>query len=435
MATVFLPFIALYSAVLLLMTGIGLLGTFLPVQLTVAGASTQTIGMVASSYFVGMLVGTFLCHRLIRSVGHIRSFAALAALVTAVVMLHGLYLDAVFWSVLRFLSGLATIGLYMIIESWLNECTQRHQRGKVLAIYMIMSYLGMTLGQQLLNFGNTFNLPMFYVVGLMLALCLVPVTLTHSIHPQLPDFERINALELFRKAPTGMLGCLSAGLLSSAFYSISPVFCHLIGLSISQLTLVMTVTILGGMLLQWPIGSLSDNFDRTYVLVFLGFMVALLSLAIFYSAGSSYALFLALMTAFGGLAFTLYPVAVARTHDLFEAKDIVPVSSVLMLSYGVGASMGPILASSTMTFVGSPYGLFVYFSAVGAGYAMVTLYLRKQKIVTVVASEDNSDFILMKNTSPITAAIVAPDEFDRAMADDGVDIPDATATPSAENTT
>ncbi len=416
MAMVILPFIALYTAVFLLMTGIGLLGTYLPLQLTVAGVSAQAIGFVTSSYFAGMLFGAFQCHRLIKRVGHIRSFAAFAALVTAVVMLHGLYMEPFFWGILRFLAGTATIGLYMVIESWLNECSQPRIRGKVLATYMIMSYLGMGVGQQLLNFGHAFSLPLFYMVGLMLALSLVPVTLTHSISPQLPAVERINAVELFRKTPAGMLGCLCAGLLSSAFYAIGPVFCHQIGLSVSELTLVMTVTIFGGMTLQWPIGTISDRFDRTFVLIFLGFMVMVVGIAIFFFAAGSFALLLVLMTIFGGLAFTLYPVAVARAHDIFEPKDIVAVSSVLLLSYGAGAAAGPLLATLTMTFLQTAYGLFAFCSIISGSYALLTFFLRQQNIITVVAPEDNSDFVVLKSTSPVASSIIAPDEEEIAMA-------------------
>jgi MFS family permease len=277
-------------------------------------------------------------------------------------------------------------------------------------MYMVVSYLGMGVGQQLLNFGNAFNLPLFYMVGLMLALSLVPVTLTHSISPQLPAVERINAIELFRKTPTGMLGCLCAGLLSSAFYAIGPVFCHQIGLSVSELTLVMTVTILGGMVLQWPIGTVSDRFDRTFVLIFLGFMVMLVGIVIFFFAAGSFGLLLVLMTIFGGLAFTLYPVAVARAHDIFEPRDIVAVSSVLLLSYGVGAAAGPLLASFSMAMLDSPYGLFAFCSMVSGGYALLTFFLRQQNIITVVAPEDNSDFVVLKSSSPVAATIIAPDE-------------------------
>lgn len=405
MATLLMPFFALYTATLLLLIGIGLLGTYLSLQLTVQGVSAQVIGLVMSANFLGMLIGAFQCHKLIKSVGHIRAFTAFAALATAVVMLHGIHSSPVFWGVLRFFTGISTIGLYMVIESWLNECTQADSRGKVLAIYMVMSYMGMAIGQQLLNLGNTLNLEILYLVGLMLVLCLVPVAVTHSIHPAPPEFEHFDVRKVFRKTPIGMLGCFSSGLLNSAFYAIGPVFCFQIGLTVSELSAVMTVTILGGMLLQWPMGAISDKFDRTYVLAIISLTTTLICLAILFLAGKSYFLFLVLMSLFGGLLFTLYPVSVARAHDLFDSKDIVPVSSALLLSYGAGATIGPILASSVMSLSENVYGLFAYCSAVAALYAAITFYLRKKQIITVVAAEDNTAFVIIKNTSPVAAAI------------------------------
>lgn len=411
-----MPFVALFTATLLLLTGVGLLGTYLPLQLTVQGVSAQIIGLVMSANFFGMLVGAFQCHKLIKSVGHIRAFTALAALATAIVMLHGIYSSLIFWGILRFFSGISTIGLYMVIESWLNECTQPDSRGKVMAIYMVMSYMGMAIGQQLLTFGNTFDLQIFYMVGLMLVLCLVPVAVTRSIHPEAPVFEHLGVFELLRKTPTGMLGCFSSGLLSSAFYAIGPVFCHQIGLTISELSLVMTVTILGGMLLQWPVGIVSDRFDRTYVLATIGLLTACISIAVWFFAGKSYLLFLLLMFVFGGLLFTLYPVAVARAHDVFDQKDTVPVSSALLLSYGAGATIGPVLASTVMSATNSAYGLFIYCLIVAAMYAFITFFLRNRQIITVVAAEDNTAFVVMKNSSPVAASIdprsLASDSFD-----------------------
>lgn len=405
MATLLMPFVALYTATLLLLIGVGLLGTYLSLQLTVQGVSAQIIGIVMSANFFGMLLGAFQCHRLIKSVGHIRAFTAFAALATAIVMLHGINSSPIFWGILRFLTGFSIIGLYMVLESWLNECTQPNSRGKVLAIYMVMSYMGMAIGQQLLNLGNTFNLQILYIVGFVLVLCLVPVAVTHSIHPVTPEFEHLNVIELFRKTPTGMLGCFSAGLLNSAFYAIGPVFCYQIGLTISELSMVMTVTILGGMLLQWPVGAISDKFDRTYVLAFIGILTALISVAILYLAGNSYYLFLFLMSLFGGLVFTLYPVSVARAHDVFEAKDVVAVSSALLFSYGAGATIGPVLASTIMSVSDTAYGLFVFCSVVSALYGFITFFLRNRQIITVVAAEDNSAFVVMKNSSPVASAI------------------------------
>ena len=421
MTSMLISFIAVYTAVLFLMIGVGLLGTYLPLQLTFAGVSGQVVGFVMSSYYLGMMVGAFQCHRLIKSVGHIRSFAAFGAITTAIVMLHGMFIAPLFWGILRFFTGIATIGLYTVIESWLNECTEPDSRGRVLSIYMVVSYLGMGIGQQLLNLGNVLDMQLFYMIGLMLALCLVPVAVTRSIHPQLPEFERFNAFQLFRKAPTGMLGCATAGLLSSAFYSIGPVFCHQIGLSVAQLSVVMTMTILGGLLLQWPVGALSDRFDRTFVLSLIGVIITLLSVVIFVTAGKSYSGFLGLMVLFGGFIFTLYPVAVARAHDVFDVKDIVPLSSVLLLSYGTGATIGPILATTVMASTGNAYGLFVYCSSIAAVYAMITYFLRKREIITVVSAEDSSAFMFMKNASPIVAVIDPRSEFEDVSNEDKIE--------------
>jgi len=239
----------------------------------------------------------------------------------------------------------------------------------------------------------------------MVALSLVPVAVTRSIHPQLPKFERFNIVELFRRAPTGMLGCFSSGMLNGAFYSIGPVFCHQIGLSVSELSLVMTVTIIGGLVLQWPVGTLSDRFDRTYMLAFLGLSIAILSIVILLLAEKSYSAFLVLMVVFGGLIFTLYPVSVARAHDVFDADDIVPVSSVLLLFYGIGATIGPVLASTVMASMNSGYGLYAYFSVIAFLYGVVTFYLRHREIITVVSAEDSSEFVIIKNTSPMAAVI------------------------------
>jgi MFS family permease len=413
-----LPFIALYIAVFLLMTGVGLLGTLLPLRMTLEGVPSHTVGLVMSSYYLGMVAGSFYCHRLIQSVGHIRAFTAFAAVTTAIVMLHGIYVSPLFWAVLRLLTGISTIGIYMVIESWLNECSEPQSRGKVLSIYMVMSYLGMGLSQQLLHLIGVEGLQLFFTVGLLLALCLVPVAVTHGIHPKLPEFKSFSVWRTFRKAPTGMIGCFAAGLLNSAFYALAPVFCVQNGLSVAQLSSVMTLTIFGGLLLQWPMGNISDRFDRTFVLAFIGVMIALLSLLAMSTAGHSFALFLAIMAIFGGLTFTVYPVSVARAHDLSDFIDIVPVSSVLLLLYGCGATAGPVLASSVMTAMHSEYGLFAYSSSVAAVFAITVFYLRKKELVRVVPAEDNAEFVLLKNTSPVIVAIdprTDPEELEQKL--------------------
>ena len=354
------PFIALYASVFLLMAGVGLLGTYLPLRLTVDGLATQVIGFIMSAYFFGMCIVALYCHRLIRSVGHIRAFAAFAATTTSVVILHGLFISPILWGSLRFLAGLSTIGLYTVIESWLNECTIPTLRGRVMSVYMFMSYLGMSGSQYLLNIGPVQDTRIFLIIGLLIILCIIPVVVTRSIHPELPHFDQFNMLRLVRRAPVGMIGCFLAGLIVGAFYATVPVFCHDIGLSVKDLSIVMSATILGGLLLQWPVGVLSDRFDRTYMLAGLCLAVALTSTALVFAADISFFLFLVVMILFGGLIFTIYPVSIARAHDLFDADDIVPASSVLLLCDCIGGTLGPVAASLTMAGMKTGSGFFAY---------------------------------------------------------------------------
>ncbi|HIJ54615.1 MAG TPA: MFS transporter [Deltaproteobacteria bacterium] len=400
-----LSFAALFTAVFSLMMGIGLLGTHLSLRMTIEGFSTQVTGLILSGYFFGLVSGSFLCHRLIQQVGHIRSFAAFAAVTTAIVMLHGLYISAIAWGILRFLTGMATMGLYMVIESWLNECTVPEKRGRIFSIYMVLAYLGIGIGQQLLNVGDVRGQSLFFVVGLLLVLCLVPVAVTRSIHPQLPETTRFNLIALFKRAPMGMLGCLIAGLINSAFYSMGPVFGNQIGLNVSDLSWFMTATILGGILFQWPVGIIADRFDRGYVLSILEALITIISILILLSAGGPFIRLLVAMGIFGGLIFTIYPVSVARTHDLFEAKDIIPVSSALLLSYGIGASIGPIAASGFMGLSKSPYGFFIYCALVSGMFAIAGYYLRRKEKISVVPVEEHVNFRPMRSTSPVAMVI------------------------------
>jgi MFS family permease len=315
-------------------------------------------------------------------------------------MLHGLFISPVSWGLLRFLAGFSTIGVYTVIESWLNECTAPTSRGRVMSVYMIVCYLGMGSGQFFLNIGHVQNTALFLVISLLLVLCIVPVVVTRSIHPELPEFGQVNMVRLFRKAPVGMLGCFLAGLLNGAFYSMFPVFCHKIGLLVTNLATVMSVTRLSGLALQWPVGAISDRFDRTYVLGSISLGIALISAVVVFAADHSFILFLASMILFGGFTFTVYPVAVARAHDLFEPADIVPASSALLLCYCIGGTAGPTLASLTMMTSGTAYGFFGYCFLVSLVSAITIFYLRKKEIITIVSVEDSSTFVAMKSTSP-----------------------------------
>lgn len=407
MVSTVLSFGALYTSALLFLVGGGLLNTLLSLRMTQIGFSTLIIGLTLACYFLGLILGYFLCYRLIQRVGHIRSFAVFAAATTAIVILHGLYISATGWATLRLFSGIANFGLFMVIESWLNECTPNQIRGRVFSIYMTLTYLGIGVGQQILNIGDTDGQDLFLITALLFSLSLIPVSATRSVHPELPQPTEYKFKSLFKTAPLGMMGCVTAGLINGAFFTMGPVFGTKIGLSVFQLSWFMSATVIGGLTVQWVIGIISDRFDRTLILIILAGTIAFLSIVAMFDNGTSYHRLLVEMAIFGGLIFAIYPLAVARVNDLFEGKNAVGVSSALLLCYSVGAVFGPILSSFAMTLFKTPYGLYGYWSLVGGTFAVTAIYLRYKEKITIIEPSEQVDFMTMKNI-PSTVMTLDP---------------------------
>ncbi|WP_300455042.1 MFS transporter [Desulfobacula sp.] len=405
MTSILKSFMALYTAVLIMAMGLGLLSTFLSLRLTLEGFSTQTTGLILTAYFIGSAVGTIYCSHLMKRIGHIRSFGVFAALATAMVMLHGYYVSAFAWAALRFFTGIATIGLFMIIESWLNESATPQTRGRVFSIYMVIYFLGSSAAQQLLNLGNVAGQSLFFIIGLLLVSCIIPVAMTRTRHPRLADVRSVGLKTIMKRAPLGLLGCFAAGLTSSAFYTMGPVFCQQLGLTVSQLSSFMMITVLGGLLFQLPLGSLSDRCDRSIVIPVIGGLFAIISGLMILASQHSFGLFMAGASLFGGLMFSIYPVAVARTHDMFEPRDVVTVSSALLLFHGIGSMMGPMISSSVMALLDNPSGFFVYFSAAGMTFTAVSFLLRQNEFARIIPVEDQVDFRIINHTSQIALQI------------------------------
>ncbi len=396
---------ALFAAAFIFLTGNGLLNTLLSTRLATAGFSTAITGMILSCYFIGLLTGSFTCHRMIQRVGHIRAFAIFAATTTAAALLYGLYLAPWFWGALRLANGITTFGMFMVIESWLNECTAAGSRGRVFAIYMTLTYLGIGIGQQLLNFGDIVGRELFIIAGVIFALCLVPVAATEGVHPSLPETKPYRFTAIFRRAPLGMLGSMVAGLTNSAFYAMMPVVCTKIGMDVTQLSWIMSITVFAGLAAQWLVGKVSDRFDRTLVLFVTGSAIAILSAVMIVGTPTSFPALAAQMGIFGALCFAVYPVSVARAHDVFEGRDVVAVSAGLLFAYSIGACISPALASLTMTLTANPFGLFAFWFIINGSFAVTTLWLRKREKITIVAIADQVAFVPMKSTSPVVMTL------------------------------
>lgn len=409
MLIVIRSFLALLVATTFLTMGNGLLNSLLSINMRLYGSSDLTIGLVMSCNYLGVVLGIFLGQPIVHHVGHIRAFAVFGAVITVVALLHGMYWSPLFWGVLRMGSGLCVTGLFMVLESWLNEKVEPAFRGRLLSVYMILVYFGIGIGQQFLNLSDVQGKSLFMLVAMMFALCLIPISITRSVNPQPLEVPRYNLVKLFQLAPISMVGTFVAGMINSAFYAMGPIFGLDIGLQVSQVSLFMTLTVWSGLMFQFPVGLLSDRLDRLFVLAGLGFMVALVSLAIAILGDTGMGMLMVLTICFG-LAFSIYPVSMARAQDNVEKADIVPVSAALILFFGMGACVGPSAASLTISLVG-PWGLY-FFTACSGGILGLAAWAYRLK--QPVRMEDQVAYVPIPRTSPVVS------HFDpRGEPDDG----------------
>ncbi|MBI1180439.1 MAG: MFS transporter [Alphaproteobacteria bacterium] len=361
---------ALLLAVFLLALGAGLLGTLLSVRLAQAGANALTAGWVMSAYFIGLFAGSMVMQRWIVSVGYIRTYSAFTAILSAASLLHPFGLSPLLWAVLRLAEGFCMAGLLLCVESWLNVRSTRESRGQVLALYMIVFYAANGFGQLLLAM-DQHGFGLFAIASVMISIAAVPVALTKVEAPVAVSTPNFSVARLYGISPTGIVGSLMSGLVVGAFYALAPFFAIAVGLSSSQTAAFMGAAVFGGLIMQWPIGRLSDRFDRRRVIVAVNLAVAVVAVCIsLLHAGHFYVLLL-LVALFGGLSFTLYPLSVANANDNVDSTEVVATGRGLLLAYSVGAFLGP-LFSATVMYSFSASAMFVLEATV---CTLVALYV------------------------------------------------------------
>ena len=429
------PLSALLLGVAILFFGNGLQGVLLPVRATLEAFATTSIGLIASAYSAGFMVGCFCMPYIVRRVGHIRTFAVCAAIAASVVLLMVLAVHPVVWIPLRALSGVCFAGLFMVIESWLNECATSVNRGQVLAVYMVINLTAVTVGQMMLPFGDPAGFSLFALTAIAITLALVPVGLTTSSAPQPLREVRLRLRRLYAMSPVGVVGGFFVGLANGAFGGLGAVFATQIGLSITGVALFMSASLVGGALAQLPIGRLSDRTDRRKVIVGLCVLAALAGglLALLGDARQggqwlgvdaelalvSPVALIAVATLFGAALYSQYSLCVAHTNDFVSREEFVEASSGLLLTWAIGASIGPVLGAFAMDALGVG-GLFLYTAAVHAGFAGFTIYRISRRAAVPFAERDR--YVAGGRPSRTTPAAVeldprAPAPADEAAAD------------------
>lgn len=349
---VFSAFRGLYFATLLMLLGSGLLSTYL--ALHVAGRATSVwAGALMACFYLGLVTGGKLGHRLIARVGHIRAYTASAGVVAAAVLVHGMLDNLWVWLLLRMIVGLGMMCLYMVVESWLNEQSSSDNRGKVFSGYMMASYLGMVIGQLLLAYLSGLDTELLLLVAFCFSLCLVPVALTRRIHPEPLKPASLSPRYFFTQVPISMFVSLMAGAVVGSFYGLAPLYASRIGLSDQMVGLYMAACVAAGFFVQAPLGYLSDNLDRARLIRWCALLLVALTLPLALDTGWPVWQVFVQGSVTSALLFSMYPLAVAFANDNIEAEKRVSLTAVLLTTFGVGASMGPLLVGWLMSGFGA----------------------------------------------------------------------------------
>ncbi len=389
---------ALLLATSVLLMGNGLQGSLLAVRANGEGFTLLQIGFLMSAYFAGYVAGCRLIPLMVRNVGHIRTFTALASVASASALAHVLLIDATVWMVLRAVTGFCFAGLAMVIESWINEKATNANRGRVLSIYRMVDLGSVTVGQLLLSLADPASFVLFAIVSILISISLVPVALSTAPSPRPLQTVNLDLRRVFQVSPLAAVGCLLAGFASSAFWSLGPVFVQNLGHEIRLIAVFMGVTILSAAAAQWPLGAISDRVDRRV----LAFVVTLLSagagLLLWTIADRSAVWMLVGGGLFGAFSISLFGLLLTQANDYAQPTEFVALNAGLLLLYGLGSIVGPLLASQSMQWFGTTalFGYTMLIHALLGAFALWRLTRRP-----TAAPREREKFIPTPATSPM----------------------------------
>ncbi len=365
-----LPVASLLLGTLFLFLGNGLQGLLLPVRGTAEGYPTTILGLIGTSWAAGFVLGCFFAPNVVKRIGHVRAFSVFSSLIAIVALTTGILIDPTWWLILRALTGFATAGTSMIIESWLNERATNESRGVIFSLYIAITLFGVVGGQMMIPFGDTSTSTLFMICGILYCVAMLPTLLSKAATPQPLKQVQLDLRGLYRNSPVSFLGILLVGIANGAFGTLGAVFGRQAGLSDSTVAAMMSVAIFAGAVMQLPAGRLSDRIDRRYVLAALAAVGALAGLLIFLVEPTQVWIVLTLIAIYGAAANALYPIAVSHANDFATAEDFVKVSGGLLLLYGIGTIIGPTIGGPVMSATG-PYGLFMI---TACAHILITAY-------------------------------------------------------------
>ena len=369
----------LYLSCTLLLMGNGLLFIIIPMSMRLDGQDTDAIGLVMSLYFVGMLLGSLYGRHLISRVGHIRIFAACASVATLCALLHSIWSVPLVWGVLRVLIGFTNATFFMTMETWLSESSTSDNRATVFGSYQFVTYFGLALGQLMLNFAEPQDPILYIYVAMLFCLCMIPVLMSRSGGPRINEPESMPLKTLYRTSPLGVVGIMISGICLGAFYNMSSVYGADVGMTKSQIATFMSATMVGGFLLQFPVGKLADIFDRRTVLVMTLLVACLAAMVLpIMAAQGEMIITIACAVILSGALACVYPIALADAFDRLKPSEMVAASGKLILAYATGGAIGPYTSSLVMKQMGADalFGYLIVASLILVAFVMYRMSIR-----------------------------------------------------------
>lgn len=398
MLAAYRPILSLLRGTAFLLAASGLHGLLLPLRGQMEGFSTTSLGLIGTAWAAGFVLGCYFAPRIVRRAGHVRAFGTFAACGAIIALLTGLVINETAWITLRAFTGFVMAGAFMVIESWLNEKSTNENRGTVFGLYMMVTYASIMGGQMIVAAGDVGSASLFMITGIFFCLSLIPTAVSTASHPEPLRDVSLDLKGLYANSPVSALACLLVGVANGAWGTLGAVYGARIGVSTAEIALMMSLVVIAGAFMQLPAGRLSDRTDRRYVLAGAALGGTIVAVLIFLVQPRSGIFVLIMTAAYGAFAYTLYSIAVAHANDHAKAEEFVKVSGGLLILYGFGTMIGPMLAAGMMEWW-RPEGLFL---TTALAHLMITGYtilrIRRRAPVPI---EDREAF----NTLPVERSI------------------------------
>ena len=396
------PVAALLVSVAFLLMGSGLQNTLVPVRAEIEGFQALALGGLGAAYYFGFMIGCIAAPLIVQRAGHIRSFVAMVSIGSSVALVHPIFVEPWTWIGLRIITGFCLAGLFMIIESWLNEQATNESRGVIFSTYLGINLSVITIGQLLITIDNPEAFSLFALASILVSLAAVPLSLTRSQEPVAPNRVKLRILRLYRMSPVGLVGSFSVGLSNGAFWTLGPVFAAVSGDGAESAAVFMAVGALAGAAGQWPIGRLSDRMDRRIIIMIACLLAAIadILMAIFGSDDPTFRLIC--VAGFGVFALPIYALAAAHMNDMVTDSGFVEAAGGLLLTFSIGAVLGPLAASAAISVMG-PAGLF---SVIAAVHLSMTVFVAsRMRIRRAKPNDERGDFTEAALAAQTVAAV------------------------------